>query len=59
MIYCNPVPIASACLLGSDVVRDAMKTLFLAFTDLVKYDKDISLPFGFCQIRIQNKNLRV
>jgi len=30
MIYCNPVPIAAACLLGKDVVQDALTTIFLA-----------------------------
>lgn len=43
MIYCNPVPIASACLLGADVVADAMSTFFTAITDLVKYGKDLNL----------------
>ena len=37
MLYCNPVPIAAACLLGKDVVQDALDALFLAITDLVKY----------------------
>jgi predicted transport protein len=59
MIYCNPVPIASACLLGTDVVTDALNTIFLAITDLVKYSKDIDLQFGFCNVRIQSKNLKV
>ena len=59
MIYCNPVPIASACLLGADVVTDAMNTLFTAITDLVKYGKDLNLQFGFGTIRVQNKDLRV
>ncbi len=43
MIYCNPVPIAAACLLGKDVVQDALTTIFLAIQDLVKYNKDIVL----------------
>lgn len=38
MIYCNPVPIAAACLLGKDVVADALRTIFLAVQDLVKYN---------------------
>ena len=58
MIYCNPVPIAAACLLGKDVVTDALNTLFLAIIDLVKYGKDINLQFGFCAIRITGKNLK-
>lgn len=59
MIYCNPVPIASACLLGKDVVTDVLNTLFLAIIDLVKYGKDINLQFGFCAINITNKNLKI
>lgn len=55
MIYCNPVPIACACLLGADVVRDALNTLICAITDLVKYNRDINLQFGFCNLRVVNK----
>jgi hypothetical protein len=58
-IYCNPVPIAAACLLGKDVVTDALNTLFLAFTDLVKYNRDLNLQFGFAAIRIIGKALNV
>jgi hypothetical protein len=53
------VPIAAACLLGKDVVTDALNTLFLAFTDLVKYNRDLNLQFGFAAIRIQGKALNV
>jgi hypothetical protein len=28
MVYCNPVPIAAGCLLGKDVVTDALNTIF-------------------------------
>lgn len=59
MIYCNAVPIASACLLGKDVVTDALNTIFLAIIDLVKYGKDINLQLGFCAIRITGKNLYI
>jgi len=59
MIYCNPVPIAAACLLGQDVVTSALSTIFLAIQDLVKYGKNIDLAFGFCNVRIINKNLNV
>ena len=57
MIYCNPVPIASACLLGTDVVKDTLNTIFLAIIDLVKYGQNLDLSFGFCNIRIVNKGL--
>jgi hypothetical protein len=59
MIYCNPVPIAAACLLGQDVVTDALSTMFLAIVDLVKFGKIIDLAFGCCNVRIYNKNLNV
>ena len=59
MIYCNPVPIAAACLLGVDVVTDALNTLFLAITDLVRFNRDLVLQFGFCNVNIINKSLTV
>ncbi len=59
MIYCNPVPIAAACLLGKEVVTDALNTIFLAITDLIKYNKDLSLNFGFARINIVNRGLKV
>jgi hypothetical protein len=58
-IYANPVPIANAACLGKDVVVDALNTLFLAIQDLIKYDKNIDLAFGFCNVRIINRNLSV
>jgi hypothetical protein len=59
MIYCNPVPIAAACLLGKDVVQDALQSIYMAAIDLVKYGRDIDLPFGFCNIRITSKKMNV
>ena len=57
-IYANPVPVASAAMLGTDVVNDALKTLFLAIADLIKYDKNIDLAFGFCNVRFCNRGLK-
>ena len=59
MIYCNPVPIAAACLLGKEVVNDALNTLFLAIIDLIKYNRDLVLNFGFATIRIANRGLKI
>ncbi len=59
MMYCNPVPIASACLLGKDVVTDALNTIFLAIIDLTKYNKDLVLQLGFGAVSIQSLNLKV
>lgn len=58
-IYANPVPVAAAAMLGTDVVNDALRTLFLAIQDLVKLDKNIDLAFGFCNVRIIGRNLKV
>ena len=44
-------------MLGTDVVTDALKTIFLAIKDLIKYDKNIDLAFGFANVRITNKSL--
>jgi hypothetical protein len=58
-IYANPVPVAAAACLGVDVVTDALNTLYLAIQDLIKYDKDIDLAFGFCNVRFLSRNLKV
>lgn len=58
-IYANPVPVAAAAMLGKDVVTDALNTIFLAIKDLIKYDKNIDLAFGFCNVRFTNRNLNV
>lgn len=52
------MPVAAAAMLGKDVVTDALNTIFLAIHDLVKFDKDIDLAFGFCNVRLTNKNLK-
>jgi len=44
-------------MLGTDVVTDALNTIFLAIKDLIKYDKDIDLAFGFANVRIAGKSL--
>lgn len=52
------MPVAAAAMLGKDVVTDALNTIFLAVRDLVKYDKDIDLAFGFCNVRFNSRNLK-
>ena len=44
-------------MLGVDVVKDALSTLFLAVQDLVKNDKDIDLGWGFSNVRCTHRNL--
>ena len=58
-IYANPVPVAAAACLGKDVVVDGLNTIFLAIQDLIKLDKNIDLAFGFCNVRITGRNLKV
>jgi hypothetical protein len=58
MVYCNPVPIAAGCLLGKDVVTDALNTIFQAIIDLVKYNKDLILQFGFGNIQVIGRSLK-
>jgi len=53
------VPIAAAACMGKDVVQDSIATLLLAIQDLIKYDKNIDLAFGFCNVRITHRNLSV
>lgn len=43
--------------MGKDVTTDALRTLFLAIVDLIKYDKNVDLAFGFCNVRMINKKL--
>lgn len=58
-IFCNAVPIAAAALLGKEVVSDALNTLFLAFADLIKYNRDLNLNFGFARVSIVDRGLKV
>lgn len=44
--------------MGVDVVRDCLDTIFLAIEDLIKYDKNISLQFGFANVQFINRNLK-
>lgn len=59
MIYANPVPIAVACQMGKEVVEDTLRTIFLAIQDMIKYDHNIMLQFGFCNIHFVNKSCKV
>lgn len=58
MIYANPVPIAAACQMGKDVVEDTLRTIFLAIQDLLKYDNNLQLQFGFCNMTFIDKNMK-
>lgn len=58
MVYANPVPIAAACQMGKDVVQDTLNAIFLAICDLIKFDHNISLQFGFANVQFNNRGLK-
>ena len=43
--------------MGADVTKDALNTLFRAIVDLIKFDKNIDLALGFCNVRMIGKTL--
>ena len=45
--------------MGADVTKDALNTLFRAIVDLIKYDKNVDLAMGFCNVRMVGKTLSV
>ena len=56
-IYANPVPVANGAAMGKDVTQDALNTMFRAIVDLIKYDKNVDLAMGFCNIRMVGKTV--
>lgn len=68
MVFCNPLPIAMSCYLGTQVVKSAHKAFFKAVCDLTQLGKTIlkliyvlghnlTIDFMFIQLRVRNKNL--
>lgn len=45
--------------MGKDVTQDCLNTLFRAIIDLIKYDKNVDLAMGFCNVRMIGKTLSV
>ena len=43
--------------MGKDVTQDALNTMFRAMVDLIKYDKNIDIAMGFCNVRMIGKTL--
>jgi hypothetical protein len=43
--------------MGKDVTQDALNTMFKAIVDLIKYDKNVDIAMGFCNVRLINKTL--
>jgi hypothetical protein len=59
MVFCNPVPVALACELGKNVIRDAHKAIFAAVKDLTKLGRNFELPFNFAVVIVRNMSLSV
>jgi len=59
MVFCNPVPIAQACYLHKNVVRDAHKGIFAAIKDLTQLGYSLKIPFNFAVLLVNNKSLEV
>lgn len=54
MIFCNPVPISTACYLDKNIVRDTHNSIFKAVKDLAKLGKSLHIPFDFAVVVINN-----
>lgn len=59
MIFCNPVPIAQACALDKNTIRDAHKAIFQAIKDLTKLGRTLHIAFNFAVVIINNMSLQV
>lgn len=59
MIFCNPVPIAQACYLDKNVIRDTHKAIFNAVKALTKLGRTMHIAFNFSVVIINNMSLQV
>ena len=59
MIFCNPVPVAQACSLDKNVIKDAHKAIFQAVKDLTKLGRSLHIAFNFAVVIINNMSLQV
>jgi len=57
MIFCNPAPIAAASYLGKEAVTSAIQAFIEAVTNLTQLGHNLDIDFGFCKIKINNRNL--
>merc|ERR1719265_770477 len=59
VIYLNEVPIAAGCYYKQDVIRSALKALFMGIGDLIKRNYNLCLKFNGVTISILKRNLHV
>jgi len=57
MVFCNPVPVAAACYLGKEVVASAIQAFIEAVGNLTQLGYNLDIDFGFCKVKINNRNL--
>jgi len=57
MVFCNPAPIAAACYLGKEVVASAIQAFIEAVGNLTQLGYNLDIDFGFCKLKINNRNL--
>jgi len=57
MIFCNPGPIAAGSYLAKEVVSSAIQAFIAAVWDLTQLGHDLAIDFGFCTVKINDKNL--
>lgn len=57
MLFCNPGPIASGCNFSPKLTQSILTAITHAITDLTRLGKDLNLDFGFCKLRVNNKDL--
>jgi len=57
MIFCNAGPIAAASYLGKEVVTSAIQAFVEAVGNLTQLGHSLDINFGFCRVKIVNRNL--
>jgi len=57
MIFCNAGPIAAASYLGKEVVTSAIQAFIEAVANLTQLGHSLDINFGFCRVKIVNRNL--
>jgi nucleoid DNA-binding protein len=59
MVYCNPVPIASASYLDKNIVVDTHNALWRAIADLTQQGRTVHVQFNFAVLTFSNLDLSV
>ena len=56
-IFCNPTPVATASYIGKEAVASAIQAFIEAVSNLTQLGYSLNIDFGFCVIKINNRNL--